>query len=473
MIESAENPFAMLQQAPQSADYAYEKRTGVVEELLANMKEQVTAEKTEKDAAEANSVSAYNTQKATTELTKKNTEKERDDLTARVANGEANRGEKQKELSSTEQQLKDLKKVLQETKTDCAFKADVFKTNQKVRAEEEKALSEAIAILSGKAAQAGGSQMDAAVSATMLLQLRTQPNQERLVNFLKNRGQNIDSKMLVQLAETVSAGPFDKVVKMIRDLINRLQEESMQDQTEATYCKGALDKNKVQTENAEKNLKEAQTALEKAQASKQKAEAAVKRLTEEIAANKKESKDAVAVRSEERMNNERTIKESAEGVTAVEEAISVLQNFYANQASLVQQPEYAGEKYVANEGGVITALETLMQDMDNLKTKTEAAEAQSQKEHEDWLTAQNESLRAAETEKRNQQQKAASEAQKIQDETTSVDESQAELDLLKKNYDEVLAPKCVEAGVSFETRNQKRQEEIQSLQEALAILQEI
>merc|ERR1719382_1254969 len=120
-------------------------------------------------------------------------------------------------------------------------------------------------------------------------------------------------------------------------------------------------------------------------------------------------------------------------------------------------------------GGVVAMLGVIQSDFARLESDTTAAEATAKNEY-DKQVSESAVLKA-------QLQKDVEHkgAQKQQTEQALVDHrndlasAQKELAAAQAYY-EKLKPSCLETGVSFEERNRRRQEEIESLQEALRIL---
>merc|ERR1719305_1607224 len=146
---------------------------------------------------------------------------------------------------------------------------------------------------------------------------------------------------------------------------------------------------------------------------------------------------ATKLRQEEKKKNTETIADSQEAQTAVAQALTVLKEFYAKAAEatalLQQQPEapeifdkpYKGMQ--GESGGVIGMLEVIQSDFARLEEETAAAEAQAQKEYDEFMD-----------------DSAVDKAQK-----------QKEIDAALAYY-EKLKPSCVDAGVSYEDRVARR-----------------
>merc|ERR1712224_216285 len=119
-------------------------------------------------------------------------------------------------------------------------------------------------------------------------------------------------------------------------------------------------------------------------------------LTEAVAAIDAAVAKATKIREEEKAKNTETIADAKEAQTAVQQALSVLKDFYekAGEATalLEQQPEapavfdkpYKGMQ--AQTGGVVGLLEVIESDFARLEAETKAAEEQAQKEFDQFMT---------------------------------------------------------------------------------------
>ena len=114
-------------------------------------------------------------------------------------------------------------------------------------------------------------------------------------------------------------------------------------------------------------------------------------------------------------------------------------------------------------------IEVIQSDFARLESETDAAEAQAQKEYDEFMSdsavdkAQKSKDIEHKTAKKQNQEQAPTEKR------TDLEGTQKELDAALAYY-EKLKPSCVDAGVSYEDRVARRKEEIESLQEALKIL---
>merc|ERR1719198_993659 len=114
-------------------------------------------------------------------------------------------------------------------------------------------------------------------------------------------------------------------------------------------------------------------------------------------------------------------------------------------------------------------IEVIQSDFARLEADTMAAEADAQKEYDELMTdsavdkaQKNSDMQHKTSQKQNQEQA-------LQERKSDLEGTQKELDAAMEYYGK-LKPSCVDAGVSYEERVARRKEEIESLQEALRIL---
>jgi len=417
------------------------------------------------------------------------------DLKAQIGQATSARTEKSEAKAKALQSSADAKGDLQDTTTTrdddskyladltatCEQKSSDFAARQQLRAEEIAAVEKAIEILSSGAVS-GASEKHLPqlmqVKSSSLAQLRSDsqnPNQLRVAAYLKEQGSRINSRVLSALAMRVADDPFKKVKKMIKDLIVKLMEEANEEAEHKGWCDTELSTN-------EQTRKEKTEAVETLHAEIDELEASIAKLTEEITDLTKAVAEldaavakATSVREEEKAKNTVTIKDSQDAQTAVAQALSVLKDFYAKAAeatSFVQQPEVFDEPYKgmgSENGGVVGMIEVIQSDFARLESETSAAEAEAQKQYDEFMGDSSVDKAQKTKDIEHKSGKKQNHEQALQEAKTDLDGTQKELDAALAYY-EKLKPSCVDAGESYEDRVARRKEEIESLQEALRIL---
>jgi len=120
-------------------------------------------------------------------------------------------------------------------------------------------------------------------------------------------------------------------------------------------------------------------------------------------------------------------------------------------------------------GNVVDFLEVILSDFNRLESETSASEASEQETYEKYMFESKKDRALKENEMEHKKSK-------IVDKESDLHSTKAELEATKDQLDKAIAyyeklkPNCVDSGITYEERAQRREEEIQSLQEALKIL---
>jgi len=467
--------------APEAAGYEFQSH-GIIE-MLEKLLDKFIDQRTETEKQEMNAKHAF--------------EMLIQDLTAQIDQATTDRGEKAEIKAKKLQAKADAESDLTDTRTSkeadekyladltatCEQKASDFESRQQLRAEELEAIAKAVEILSSNAVTGHADKYLPALAQSTgaaLAQLRStaaSAPQQRAADFLRDRASQLNSRVLSALAVRVSDDPFAKVKKMIKDLIVRLMEEANEEAEHKGWCDTELSTN-------EQTRKEKTQAVEVLHAEIDQLEASIAKLTEDIgelttavAALQADMAKATKLRQEEKAKNEQTIKDAGEAQTAVAQALTVLKEFYAkagDATALVQQqpPSIFDSPYQgmqAENGGVIGMLEVIESDFARLEADTTAAEATSQKEYDTFMTNSKVDVAAKSKDIEHKEAKKQDENQALTTKRSDLEGTQKELDAALAYFDK-LKPSCVDSGVSYDDRVARRKEEIESLQEALRIL---
>merc|ERR1719314_17868 len=136
-----------------------------------------------------------------------------------------------------------------------------------------------------------------------------------------------------------------------------------------------------------------------------------------------------------------------------------------NQAASLDP--YKGQQ--AGSGGIFGMLEVVLSDFSRLETETTEAENSAASTYEAFMNESNEDVAVKETEIEHKSNKKDTCVETISELNKNLKLTQTELDKAVEYYDKLKA-ECVDTKLSYEERVQMREEEIQSLQEALKVL---
>jgi len=476
----------LFYKAPEA--YGYEFQSGGVIDMLVKLGDEFGTKKADLIKEEMKAKNAYqmimqvltdNIENADHEIKKK---------TVLRAETEQAKAEAEGDLAETTKERDEDQAYLDETTSLCQQKTSDFEARQKLRAEELETLKKAIEIIASEEVAGSGDKYLPTllqVGSKSLAQTQNKqqnPLQLKIAAFLTERARTTGSRVLSEVSEQVTANPFKKVKKLIKDLIVQLMEEATAEVEHKGWCDTELTTNKQTRDAKTADVASLTSEIEDLTAT-------IAELTQrlaDLAVEIKELEDAMAKATEDRTaskaTNEQTIKEAKLAQTAVSNAMALVKDFYEKSAqatALAQQtpgedaPETFTKPYkgLLPEGGnVVDFLEVILTDFTRLETETTDDEASEEAKYKDFMFESTKSKALKENETKH---KTATKT----DKESALHFAEEELKTTKEQladavaYYEKLKPSCVDSGISYEERVKRREEEIQSLQEALKILQ--
>jgi len=322
--------------------------------------------------------------------------------------------------------------------------------------------------------------------------------QERVISSLLERAGKIGSPALTALALRMQADPFVKVKKLISDLIQRLVQEAADEATKKGWCDTEMGKaTKTRDLNFDKTVA-LNANLMSLEAQKATLEEEISTLTVEIADLNDTLTKTTKIRANEKAENEDTISKAEAGLAATKDAYEVLETFYKKAAkataelvqtkkpgrktSLLQlkaspidedAPEesmsggYKGNQQKA--GGILAMLDVIISDFERTLKTTAADEKQALAEFTAFKKSTDTSIASKETQKTNAESMLKSTDNQIAEDMSSLEKHQKMLDDTLKELED-LKPACVDTGMSYAERVQKRKDEIEALKKALCEL---
>jgi len=478
--------------------HAYEFQSGGILELLQELSDKFVSKRTDLEKEEMERAHKYSMLALDLQNSMAAAKHEIAKKSETVANNKqaiADAETQHSELSATRD---DDVAFLDELHTTCNQKASDFSSREDLRAGEIDALDKAIEILSGSAVKGAaathlpsllrkGGNVTKAVS-TALVQthsLRKTSAQDQAATFLQGASERLGSSILYAVSLRVRDDVFGKVKKMIQDLISRLEAEAAEEEDHKKWCDGELSTNgKTRTDKSQQiegltsTIGELQTRVAVLGRTIAELSKAISELTAAMA-------KAMELRANEKAENEDTIAEAVGAQGAVQQAITVLQDFYQEaskatallqgaKASLHKGPPifekaYAGQQ--TESGNVIAFLQVIQSDFARLESQTSTAEESAQTEYETFVA----NAGADKTQKEKDVGEAKIELQQkeidLETAKNDIELAQTELDTALEYYDK-LKPSCISASTesSSDERIKRREQELESLTEALSIL---
>jgi len=375
----------------------------------------------------------------------------------------------------------------------CTSKASDFAARQKLRTEEIEALEKAIEIMSGMdvtgAAEKHLPKAAALVKkSSSLVQTRSSaPNQAAMAAvavFLKSASERIGSKSLAALAASAQDDPFGKVKKLIEELIDRLISQAGEEAEHKGWCDTELATNAHTRKTKTEEVETLTAQIDGLQADIGMLGKDLLELAAAVAQIEADVAKQTDLRNNESATNNQTVVEAQAAQAAVTQAVGILKDFYAKAAEATaftqkagkQQPEapeifddtpYTGMQ--SDTGGVLGMLEVIQSDFVRLEQDTVASETAAQQEYDQFM----EESAIDKTQKdKDIEHKTSSKQAKEMDVTNKKEDLESASKILSEAETafEKLKPACLDTGMTYEERVTRREDEIESLKEALRIL---
>jgi hypothetical protein len=404
--------------------------------------------------------------------------------------------EKKGLLADTQKAKADDEDYLATLKAECAMASEDFENRQQLRDEELEAIAKATEILkSGSVLGAADKHLPGLIQSAKAFPLRgatssMNPTTRSVARFLEGKAAETGSKVLGLVAQKVDAAaeskipgfdPISQVKKMMQDMIVQLMEQANEEASAKLWCDGELSTNKQTRDTKTDGVTELTTEKDKLTADIAKLSEEIKELTQAIAEIDAAVATATLTRGEEKETNKETIADAAEAQTAVSQALAVLKEFYRKAATAtafvqVKDEPKANpfqEAYTGMGGentGVVGMLEVIGSDFARLESETEAAEEQAAKEFERFSIASAEDKAVKNQEMQDRINLQITKRAGLTDTVGDLKAMQEELDSALMYYDK-LKPSCVSAGDKYAERVQRREAEIQGLEEALSFFE--
>jgi len=297
--------------------------------------------------------------------------------------------------------------------------------------------------------------------------------------------QNFDAYMGDQQQTFFDNSAFGPVIKLLNDLITRLEEEAAAETSQHEWCENEKSSGVATQQERETKINQLTPEINTLTTETSTLKTEIEFCESELVRIKQETDDAIALRAEQKKTYEQARRDHKEVITAINAALQALSGQYASlmqtkvtsgnrMTSKTRQPEKGNpfSEYSSGQAGAGSAME-MLQDLNGRYTTalneiedTEVAQVKAHKE----LLARNEQFRIDTTNTKNA--KTAERRAKINRLSDAKDElktSMVELHEVSK-YLQDLRPSCDDIRSTFEERKKRRAAEISALKEALEVI---
>merc|ERR1712113_1085055 len=349
---------------------------------------------------------------------------------------------------------------------------------QKTRQLEMEAVSKALAIMGGDDAH----DLFTRTFNPALLQENSRvqsARRTRAASLLKAVAKKLDNPKLSNLAYRVRLDAFTRVKKAIDDMVAQLLKEKEDEIKHKDFCVDEFNTSQLQTEKKEREKKDLIAKIEDLELTIKSLADAIAKLKAEIAEMQVQMKRAGEDREKENKEFQTTVADQRATQKLLKAALTVLQDFYGKKAAFMQQhQEPAGpppppgfEEYKKNaaSGGVMKMIEEIINDAKAMEAEAIRSEEDAQKAYEDFVKETNASIEAKSKEIVNKSELKARAETDLVEAKEAKESVLLELEQLS-NYNAQLHQSCDFIQQNFELRQTARDEEIEALRQAKAIL---
>lgn len=430
---------------------------------LKEVKEQTETEMSATRKAEQKSAEAFRelTKSLEDEVTARQTALT--ELQSSIASSEEAAGKAKSNLISATRRLTVTNQQLVQLQADLKDKAKDFKMRQKSRGKEEDVIKKAVKILRGP---------QKPQVATSFLQLAS--NQAQIHAFSSRKVARLMSKatspgLAALLLETQSSGRkdvFQKVKAMIHDMLSKLQEQQAQDSRRDAWCKAELANTRESKASKTARADKMKTKMLAINAELASLKSDIATGKEEIGVMKEALTAAKLQRQKEKQKATSDLIMYEEDQRVLKEAMSVLQEVY--DEALVKGDKH-GYKAKAQGSGVVSLLQVSMDNFAELEEETRTAEKKASADFQEMESATQIRLATFQKDVEYKSQTFTKLESDLVRGNADLKSYQKEVKALK-SYLEELDASCSVKGLSFEERQQKREQQLASLQEALRSL---
>jgi len=454
---------------------SYAPQSGEIFGILTQMLETFEANLSQSQKEEMENQKAYEDLKAAKEAEIAAGQEQIDKKTAELADTDEKNAQAKEDIEDTKKSLSADEEFLMMLKEKCSMTDKEWEERQKTRQLEMEAVSKALAVLSGDDAH----DLFTRTFNPALLQVDRQDSRRaRASKLLSDVAKKMNNPKLSNLAYRVRLDAFTRVKKAIDDMVAQLLKEKEDEIKHKDFCVDEFNTNQLQTEKKEREKKDLIAKIEDLEMTIKSLADAIAKLKAEIAEMQVQMKRAGEDREKENKEFQTTVADQRATQKLLKAALTVLQDFYGKKAAFLQQKQPAGpppppgfEEYKKNaaSGGVMKMIEEIINDAKAMEAEAIRSEEDAQKAYEDFVKETNASIEAKSKEIVNKSElKAKAESDLV--ETKEAKEAvMLELEQLS-NYNAELHQSCDFVMKNFDVRQTARDEEIEALKQAKAIL---
>jgi len=456
---------------------SYAPQSGAIFGILKQMKETFETNLSTSQKEEMASQKAYEELKAAKEAEIAAGQAQIDSKTQELADTDEKNAQAKEDVEDTKKSLSADEQFLMMLKEKCSMTDGEWEERQKTRQLEMEACSKALAVLSSDDAHDLFTKTfnPSFVQTSMNSESRSQAS--KLLSAVAQKTQN---PRLATLAVRVRLDAFTRVKKAIDDMVAQLLKEKADEIKHKDFCVEEFNTNELQTEKKTRAKSDLTAKIEDLDNTIKTLAAAIDTLKSEVAELQVQMKRAGEDREKQNKEFQATVADQRASQKLLTAALNILKGFYAKKAALVQvgstqpagpppPPGFEAYKKNAAAGGVMGMIQQIINDAKAMEAEAIRSEEDAQKAYESLVKDTNNSIDQKSKDITNKSEsKAKAEADRVEAKENK-EAVMLELEQLA-NYKAELHSSCDFVMKNFEIRQTARDEEIEALKQAKAIL---
>jgi len=469
-----------------STDYA--PASGEIVGILKTMHDEMSKDLADAQGVESDSVTSYEGLMAAKTKEVNALSKMIEEKLTRIGNLGVEIQQMKNDLGDTAEGLEEDKKFIGDLDKNCAEKQQLFTENVNYRTQELAALAETIKILNDDDALELFKKTLPGASSFVQVQVSEKATKSRaldIINGLRQHGQRQTQLDFISLALKGKKVGFDKILKMIDDLVAELKEDQINDDNKKEYCAVQFDMSDDKKKVLEKGVADLETSIVNSKEGIATTKEEIGTLQDGIKALDKEVVEATENRKDESKEYTELMAANAAAKELIEFAKNRLNKFYnpklykptgfaqvhAHRDAPPPPPEsfdtYSQKSEESN--GIIAMMDTLIKDLDKEMTEAEVEEKDAQADYEQMMKDSSDK-RAEDSKMLTDKDGALADLQSgLQQQNADLSSTQKEL-AATQQYIHTLHLECDWLIKYYDMRKEARAAEIDSLGKAKAVL---
>jgi len=280
---------------------------------------------------------------------------------------------------------------------------------------------------------------------------------------------------IIRFAESAHSDPMAKVKQLVADMIATLEADAKADATQEAFCTKEISESKTKKAENQAELDKITTKIDSMSAKSAKLQDQSATLQKELGELARSQAEMDKMRFDAKTLFAKNKKEMEAGISGLEQAVSTLKEYYANDDSNRAEAGAGGHAagragHDAGAGRIIEELQLVQSDFSKTLSEMQGAEFTAAREYQETCHVNEISKVTKENDLKHKAKEAAGLGKSLVEARSDKETVQSELDAVNE-YLGKLAKMCVGKASTFADRKARRSSEIAGLQEALAILE--